>query len=457
MSEYEGTAVADWVAEHADRLVAELSEACTIPSVSASRPDDVERMAQWLENRLAGVLDEVRLEPVDGAGPLVVGRAAGRSAGTVLLYSHYDVQPADGWDSDPFTPVVTDGRIRARGVADDKADIMARIHALEALRALGEDLPCSVAWLSEGAEEVGSVGLSETVTRLSAELRADGCLWESYLRDPDGRPEIGFGARGTVYVELSLDLLGKDQHSAFAGVYRSAPVELAHAIATMVDVEGRVLVDGLMDATHALSQLERDAAATIPAPDGSAAALPGIRSLVRRPPAELGARMVIEPTINVAGLGAGYQGDGAMTIVPASAWAKLDVRIIGGQSEDLVVDRLRAHLDRYGFDEVQVRVVHSVPASSGPLDTPFATAIIDASRACFGEPVLYPLVPGSGPLHIVADTLGVDIVAPPGSTRMDSNIHGQHESIAIKDYLAQVSYLGTLLRTLGTRWELTDE
>ncbi len=438
-----------WLTAQRDRLVGELAEACSIPSVSAELPEESERMAAWLRDRLAGLFDISELAEVDGAPPAVLARSEPSGAPRLLLYSHYDVQPAgEGWTEAAFTPSLRDGRLYARGVADDKADILARIHAMEAIRELDLPLAIDLVWLSEGAEEIGSPGLAGLVEAREAELRSDACLWESYLRSETGRPELGFGSRGLVNLELTLELLRGDQHSAFAGVVRSAPVELSHAIASMVDVDGRVLVRGL--------RVEADpdvdgAAARIPCPDVSSSELPGVRALVRRPRSELGARGAIEPTLNVSSLSSGYQGAGSPTIVPASAKAKIDIRTVAGQHTDGVVEAVREHLREHGFDDVRVQLLHAIDGTSSPMSGPFAEAVVVAATSMFGEPVLHPQVAGAGPLAIVASRLNVPIVAPPGSTRMSSAIHGPDENVAVADYLDHVAFLVELFLEYGRR------
>lgn len=438
-----------WLTARSDRLVGELAEACSISSVSAELPEESARMAGWLRDRLAGLFETVELVDADGAPPAVIARSAPSGAPTLLLYSHYDVQPAgEGWSEDAFTPSLRDGRLYARGVADDKADILARIHALEAIRELGLELGIDLVWLSEGAEEIGSPGLAEVVDARAQELRSDACLWESYLRSETGRPEIGFGSRGLVSLELSLELLRSDQHSAFAGVVRSAPIELSHAIASMVDPDGRVLVRGLRaEADPETGEI----AARIPCPDVSSAELPGVRALVRRPADELGARGAIEPTLNVSSLASGYQGAGSLTIVPSSARAKVDIRTVAGQHTDGVVAAVRDHLREQGFDDIEVRLLHAIDGTASPMTGPFAEAAIATAASMFGEPVIHPQVAGAGPLAIVASRLGMPIVAPPGSTRMSSTIHGPDENIAVADYLDQVAFLVELFLEYGRR------
>lgn len=449
-----GAALA-WVAEHRDRLVADLQACCRIPSVSTVGGPAMDEMADWLTDRLRGVLDEVDQVPVAGAAPAVIGRAAGVGAHSVLLYSHYDVQPPeplDAWTSPPFAANVTpDGRIVARGVADDKADVMARIHALEALRATTGQLPCTVAWLSEGGEETGSPGLEQLLDTERERLRADACLWESYLRRDDGRPEIGFGCRGLVGVELRLRTLRRDQHSAFAGVFRSAPLELARALATLCDDAGRPTIDGWLDDVVTPTAAELAAAAAIPVPSAADARLPGRSPYVSRRESDLGTRLVREPTVNVAGLTSGYTGEGLKTVLPAEACAKLDLRLVAGQTPGRTIERLRAHLDRRGFDDVKIELLQGVPAASGPLDSPLATAVVTAAKERFGEPLLYPMVPGAGPLHLLDATLGIPAVMPPGSTRMASGIHAPDEHVRVDDYLEHVAFTIRTLECLGTQ------
>jgi acetylornithine deacetylase/succinyl-diaminopimelate desuccinylase-like protein len=441
-----------WAEAEADRLVEDLRACCRIPSISTEDGPAMATMAGWLTDRLRGVLDEVEQLPVAGAAPAVVGRAAGASSHTILLYTHYDVQPPeplDAWTSPPFDAALRDGTIVARGVADDKADVMARLHALQAFRATGRPLPCSVVWLSEGAEETGSTGLAALLDAERHRLRADACLWESYLRRDDGRPEIGSGCRGLVYVELTLRALRRDQHSAFAGVFRSAPVELAHALASLVGVDGRPTIDGFLEDVVPPSAADREALASIPAPSGDDAARPGSDPFVARPAAELGARLVVEPTVNVAGFLAGHTGPGAKTVLPAEASAKVDMRLVEGQTPERVVALLRAHLDRRGFGDVEIEVLHSVPASRSPIDFPLADAVTRAARERFGEPVRYLMVAGAGPLHLLDETLGIPAVMPPGSTRMESGIHAPDEHVRVADYLEHVAFTIRTLELLG--------
>jgi len=440
---------------HAVGFVEELRAACRIPSVSATGGEALFAMARLVEARLSTVLDTVALIPTGHDGPpAVCGELRGRDprGARILLYSHYDVQPPEpleDWTSGPFEAAVVDGSVVARGVADDKADVFARIHALEAFVTAYGRPPFTVIWLCEGAEEIGSIGLRELVLRNQERLRADCCLWESYLRRADGTPEIGYGCRGLLYVELRARALSGDQHSSFRSVLRSAPAELARAIASFTDVTGLVTVEGFHDtvvppAADALDAMRQGAPPT------------GIEGVAGRSPFvsddvdELTRRLYFEPTANVAGMWAGYTGPGAKTVLPASAQAKLDFRLVPDQDPDDIARKLRAHLVTHGFDAIEMTVLSTTKPASTPLDTPLGGAVRKAARETMGEPVNVPYVAGSGPVSIVQDVFHIPVVMPPGSIRFDSAIHAPNEHCRIDDYLDTVRFNVRLFEILAT-------
>ena len=426
-----------------ERLVEELRTFCRFESISSERSPELEDAAAWLRDRLAGLLDSVEIVPIPDRAPAVLGTLSGTGSSRLLLYSHYDVQPVaplEAWTS----AEVRDGAIFARGVCDDKADVMARIHALEAWRDTRGALPFGVVWLCEGNEEIGSPGLAKLLAERAADIRADACLWESYLRRSDGSPEIGFGCRGLLHVELTLQRLANDQHSAFAPVFRSAAGDLVRALDSLVDEYGRVAIDGFHDAVLPPSPEELAGIAALPAFDAEGVGLPGRSPLAVADERELLRRLVYEPTANITGIWAGHIGEGVKTIVPATAHARVDFRLVPDQQPDATAALLREHLDRHGFADVDIHVATAIPPSRGALVTPLGIAVTQAAQDTMGQPSCYPIIPGSGPMHIVA-ALGIPAVTPPGSTRLDSGMHAPDEHARISDYLDQVKFT---IRTL---------
>ena len=440
------------VARRFDDSVAELCECARIPSISAEPSPALEEMADWLGDHLEGVGFTVEAVPVPGHAPVVIGRLAGTGAGRLLLYSHYDVQPpapAADWSHAPFGATREGDVVFARGICDDKADIAARLNAIRAWRDTNGDLPFDVVWLSEGAEEIGSPGLSTVCVAHADTLRADGCMWESFLRREDGTPEIAFGCKGLVTLELSTRALSADQHSSYAAVFRSAPVRIVQALATLVGPDGRPSIDGLAATYPRPTPGQVEEIRSLELPDSAAAALSGGSAFVDGDRQELLQRLFLEPSINISGLSSGFQGAGSKTVLPARAVAKLDLRLVPEQSPEEVVALLGAHLERRGFGDVTVDVLGTVPGARSDRSSVIGESVLQAARDVMAEPTVYPLVPGSGPMHIVAESLGVPTVTGPGSLRMDSGMHAPDEHIRLGDYRDEIRFHLRLFELFG--------
>jgi acetylornithine deacetylase/succinyl-diaminopimelate desuccinylase-like protein len=441
----------DPVAKDADRLVGEWREACRIPSVSGDR-EPVEQMAAWVEERVRRRFDRVVVERTPDDVPVVLGELTGTGPGRVVVYTHYDVQPAGdpaAWDSDPFGAELRDGAVWARGTCDDKADVTARLQAIDYwLDANDGAAPVTLLWVCEGAEEVGSPGLAEVLARHAGWLSASDCLWESFVRRDDGRPEVAFGCRGLVSAELRVRHLEHDQHAAFSPVLRSSAWTLTRALASLVDDDGEIAIAGFRDAVAepAPAALEAVRALVPPGetlgPGGRSGWLPGFSA------EELALRLSYTPTVNVSALGAGDPGS-ETTVVPAAATARVDLHLVPDQEPDEVVRLLRAHLDAHGFEDVELRVGTTLRPASGVLGTPLANAALAAAAAVYGEPVVYPQLPGAGPARVMLDVLGATTVSPAGTTRLTSGLHAPNEHGAVEDYLDHVRFSLRLLEELS--------
>ena len=222
---------------------------CRRPSVSAEGGALAET-ADFVESMLAESGFETQQLRGDSGPPAVWGELRGKTDWTLLLYNHYDVQPVDPielWDSPPFEPTIRDGKLFARGAADNKAQIALR---LATIRALGDALPVTIRWIIEGEEEVASPNFDELIRRHAELLRADGCLWEGGNFLPDGRPDIALGVKGVLGVRLDAELLRGDAHSGTAAVVPSAAWRLVEALGTLRDPAGRVVVDGFHEAVR---------------------------------------------------------------------------------------------------------------------------------------------------------------------------------------------------------------
>jgi acetylornithine deacetylase/succinyl-diaminopimelate desuccinylase-like protein len=446
------SAVDQYIEKNSRRFIDELKELCSFPSISNHGKDAIEPARGWIADRLARFTD--RVETLDGGGmPALYAEVPGAGRRRLLLYQHYDVQPVDPidlWDSAPFEPVERDGRIIARGVADDKADVMARIHALETLKALGE-VPVTLRFLIEGEEEIGSKTFEKIAHDHAGKLAADGCLWESGSSfDDAGRPTIQFGCRGLLYVQLRVKMLAFDQHSGWASIYPSAAMCMIGALASLRDQEMNIRIEGFYDKVVKPTEADRRMMAKIDPEVEKRKKLVGFERLVRDPKEEeVIEQMLFTPTCNIAGVTTGYQGPGSKTVLPAEATAKLDFRLIPNQDPADVLTQLRKHLDSHGFEKVAIEWSDGEkPARSDP-DSAVGKTMIDCVRELYGEPVLWPFMPATGPMHPVVADLGIPTVLPVGVGRPDNRIHAPNENIHATDYVNAVRLMCRVWERFG--------
>ena len=445
--------VRDLVRERSERYVGWLSEACSISSL-AGEPESLTNMANWVENRLTEVGATTERLTYEGAPDAVLGNL-GSGDRSVLIYDHYDVQPVDPielWDSQPFQPEVRDGVFYARGAADNKGDLVARLAALEVYREIHGELPVEVKFLVEGEEETGSKNFEGLVARYGDKLRADGCIWEGIGIDHAGRPLFVFGAKGLAYVELTYQGLAEDQHSSLAVIAPSPVWHLVEAIATLRDPSGRVLIDGFYDDVIEPDAADDEMLQTIPFEEEEERKRLGIEEFVGGATGfDLVKRLYFEPTCNIAGIVAGFIVPGASkTVLPKQAMAKLDLRLVPDQDPADIVAKLRSHLDERGFSDIHI-AGHSMehPVRS-PADALIARAAVSAVDGIFDGPAsLAPMMIGTGPMYPVAHSLGIPTVSPAGVCRPDSKIHAPNENCRIEDYLKVIEYSVAWLKAIG--------
>ena len=446
------SAVDAYIDKNSRRFVDELKELCSFPSISNHGRDAIGPARDWLADRLSRHTD--RVETLEAGGmPALYAEVKGAGRRKLLLYEHYDVQPVDPidlWASPPFEPAETDGRIVARGVADDKADVMARIHALETLKSLGE-VPVTLRFLIEGEEEIGSKTFEKIAHDHADKLRADGCLWESGSSfDDAGRPTLQFGCRGLVYVTLRVKMLDFDQHSGWASIYPSAAMYLIGALASLRDQDMNIKIDGFYDKVVKPTEADRRMMAAIDPEIEKRRKLVGFDKLVRDPkPDQLIEQMLFLPTCNIAGVTTGYQGPGSKTVLPAEATAKLDFRLIPDQDPADVLDLLRKHLDRGGFEKVEILAGDGEKPARSDVNSAVGRAVIDCVRDMYGEPVLWPFMPATGPMHPVVADLGVPTVLPVGVGRPDNRIHAPNENIHAEDCVNTVRLMCRVWERFG--------
>ena len=430
-----------------DRLVRQLQNYCRNPCITGHGVgvrETAEATAQLLQDLGA----ETRLIETDGA-PIVYGEV-GVGPRTLLIYNHYDVQPPeplDLWASDPFAAEVRDGKVFARGVADNRGDVMARIQAVEAYRAAVGELPIKVKFLIEGEEEIGSPSLAAFVERHRDPLQADGCLWETGSLDEQDRFVIALGLKGVVHLELRATAAKVDLHSSLATIVPNAAWRLTWALASLKTPDDRITVDGLMDHVFEPSAADMEELRQIPFDEERMKDELGIRTFNRGLTGlDLLKKHLYEPTCTIQGQLGGYTGPGLKAVSPHEAMAKVEFRLVPHLEPDLVLRLLREHLDRRGFEDVEIVVFAKLNPARAPRDAAIVRAAVDAAREVYqAPPVIYPLMAGSGPMSYFSAGLGVPVVSAGGLIWRDSRIHAPNESIRLADYAAGIRYIGRLI------------
>ncbi len=432
-----------------EALLGELKEFLRMPSVSARAGDDAgfRGCAEWVARKLEEAGAEARILETAGHPVVYAEVGGGGEAGerTLLSYGHYDVQPPEPlelWESDPFEPTIRDGSLYARGVADDKGDVLSRIQALRLYQQEFGPLPFKLKFFIEGEEEVGSPNLAPFVRGNAELLAADACLWEGSMKDEAGHPVIFCGTKGMCYVELRARGASHDLHSMYGGIAPNPAWRLVQALRTIKDERGEITLDGLHDLADPPSDEDLAAIEDIPFDDDALRASWGVTALDRNLTGRDALKeMLLRPTANIAGVQSGYTGPGSKTIVPSEAFVKMDFRLVSGQSPKQVLKLLREHLSRRGFEDVEVVDLHGVEAAKTPVTSPVVRTAVETWRALGREDaVVYPTIGGSGPTSLVATELGIPTVMTGNVAHAGSRIHSPNESVRLDDYFEAVAY-----------------
>lgn len=374
---------------------------------------------------------------------------------TVLFYGHYDVQPPDPlelWHSDPFTPTIRDGRIYCRGVADNKAQHFSHIAAVRHwLRANGS-LPCNVKIMLEGEEEVGSPHLDTVVAAHKDLLSADFVYTSDGPVTDERYPEITFGVRGMLYVELHAQGANRDLHSGhWGGVAPNPILTLARLLNTMIDDQNRVLIEGFYDSVR---QPTPGAKAAMDAlPFDTAATIAGIGLSEMVPPADrsYAERVMFQPTLNIAGISGGYSGEGSKTVLPAKASMKIDMRLVPDQTPDEIWEKISAHVEKYGEGIEIKRLDGGMLPSFTPVEHPLGDVVRAAVEQGFGaKPVSVPSAGGSLPDSVWTQTLGLPSFLVPYGAPEQAN-HSPNESYRIERLWQGIETSIHLIGLLGTQ------
>lgn len=435
-----------YIQDKKDVFLNELIELLKIPSISADSnfKNDVRKAAEWVVNKLNAIgLDKVQLFETPGH-PIVYGeKFIDANLPTVLVYGHYDVQPPDPlnlWKSSPFEPIIEDGKVIARGAADDKGQVFMHFAAVEAMIAKNE-LCCNVKFLIEGEEEVGSQNLNDFILQNKALFDCDTVLISDTSMLDENTPSITTGVKGLVYLDVEVTGPNRDLHSGIYGGAVGNPINLlSKMIASLHDEKGKITIPGFYDKVVEVSAEERSEIARAPFDMQAYKKHLDIDEVYGEEGYSVLEKTGIRPTLDVNGIWGGYTGEGAKTVLPSKAFAKISMRLVPNQTHEEITQLFEQHFLSIAPPQVKVKV--SFHHGANPATTNiFSKAYQSASAAMektYGKKPIPVKAGGSIPVvGFFQEELGVDVILLGFGLDSDA-IHSPNESYRLENFYAGI-------------------
>ncbi|MGO8942684.1 MAG: dipeptidase [Syntrophobacteraceae bacterium] len=435
--------ISSFINDHLDSFVLELAQFLSIPSVStlSEHEKDVLSAAEW-------VLDQVKRCGFSGGlypterHPIVLARSPEVPGAPVLLiYGHYDVQPPDPleeWQTPPFSPDVRDGYIYARGATDDKGQFFTYIKAIDAVLRAGQKLPLNLIILAEGEEEIGSPSLEKFLMQRRDELRASAVAISDGSQFARGIPAITYGLRGLSYLQVDIGGPRFDLHSgSFGGIIHNPAQVLVDVLQKLKNPDGTVAIPGFYDDALAPDHSEREEMASLAVDIQSLKDYLGVSELTGEPGYSVVERRTARPTLDINGLWGGFSGEGAKTIIPAKAGAKVSMRLVPNQVPEKI-DRLFHQFVTDNCPQgvsAKISTLHGAEPVLVPRNTPAMLAAEKAIETGFGKKPVFIREGGSIPVvNLIKKHLGQQNILLLGWGSPDDGAHSPNERFYIKDF-----------------------
>jgi acetylornithine deacetylase/succinyl-diaminopimelate desuccinylase-like protein len=449
-----------YVDRHARTFTERLQNLCRMPSVAA-RGTGMRAIAETVEQSMQRVGMGTRSFRIGSGYPIIYGEC-GSGPKTFVVYGHYDVQPVGHlteWSSGPFAATIQDGKLYARGAANGKGDLMARLAAVEAYQKTFGKLPVTLRFVVEGEDGLGSPSLYRFTTENPELLKADGCLWDEGSSDTKETPVVSLGFKGITFLELRAFGAHSDLHSKWGTIVPNPAWRLVQALATITSPKGVITIDGFSSHIAPISDEDAEVLKGIELDEVGLKREFRIGGWVR---AMNGATLVKEhifgPTCTICGIHTGHTDAGAKTVLPSTAMARLDFRLVPDLTGQIVVGLLRAHLDLRGFKDIEIIELGSAPLAKSSAKSRVARAVIESTQEVYGKPALiYPMDPSSGPVGAVCGVSQPPTpVASFGTSYAGSNPHGPNENIRIEDFLRSIKLIGRIIHKLAATKAKTE-
>ncbi|HEY2960895.1 MAG TPA: M20/M25/M40 family metallo-hydrolase [Pyrinomonadaceae bacterium] len=442
-----------YVDRHARSFTERLQNLCRMPSVAA-RGTGMRAIAETVEQLMQRVGIGTRTFRMGSGYPIIYGECGGGPK-TFVVYGHYDVQPVGHlteWSSGPFAATIQDGKLYARGAANSKGDLIARLAAVEAYQKTFGKLPVTLRFLVEGEDGLGSPSLYKFTSEHADLLQADGCLWDEGGRDTNETPIVSLGFKGITFLELRAFGARSDLHSKWGTIVPNPAWRLVQALATITSPKGVITIDGFSSHVAPISEEDVEALKTIELDEVGLKREFRISAWVRSMKGQtLIKEHIFGPTCTICGIQTGHTDAGAKTVLPSTAMARLDFRLVPDLTAEIVIGLLREHLDVRGFRDIEIIELGSAPLAKSSARSRIARAVVESTAEVYGRPaIVYPMDPSSGPVGAVCGvTQPPTPVASFGTGYAGSNPHGPDENIRIDDFLQSIKLVGRVLHKLA--------
>jgi len=442
-----------YVDRHAQRFAERLQAFCRMPSVAA-RGTGMRAMAEAVEQMMQRIGIGTRSFKIGTGYPIIYGEC-GSGSNTFLIYGHYDVQPVGhltDWSFGPFAANIVDGKLYARGAANSKGDLLARLAAIEAYQKTFGKLPVCFRFIIEGEDGLGSPSLYRFTAEHADMLQAQGCLWDEGYRDTKERPVISLGFKGITFLELRAHGARTDLHSKWGTIVPNPAWRLVQALSTITSPKGVITIDGFTSYVAPVNDEDLRALKGIEIDEVGLKREFRISSWVRSLKGEaLVKEHIFGATCTICGIRTGHTEAGAKTVLPSMAMARLDFRLVPDLTPQIVAMLLREHLDVRGFKDIEVIELGSAPLAKSSAESRVARATTESAVEIYGvPPIVYPMDPSSGPVGAVCGTTSPPVpVASFGTSYSGSNPHGPDEHIRLDDFMQSIKFIGRVIHRLG--------
>jgi len=451
-------AIAKYLRDNRKRYLAELEEFLRIPSISTdpARKADVRRAAKWIANRLkSSGCKKADILKTPGH-PIVYAEWLGAPGSpTILVYGHYDVQPVDPlnkWKTPPFEPTIRGGKIFARGASDDKGQLLLHALALEAHLKCNGTCPVNIKFLLEGEEEIGSPNLEPLIKKNKSLLACDAVVVSDTAMFAKDVPSICYGLRGLSYLEIELKGTNGDLHSgSFGGSVVNPANALVEMLASLKDAKGRVSVPGFYDNVKRVTVAEKRAFASLPHSDRKFKTMIGAPELSGEANYTTLERIWARPSLDINGIWSGFTGEGAKTVIPAEAHAKISMRLVPDQTPKEIGYKVTSYLKKLAPKSVKisVRSLHGGDGWLAPTNHAALQAASKAMERAFGKPAVFIREGGSIPIIATFDKMLKVPSVLMGVGLNEDNIHAPNEKLDLDHYYKGMEASAYLMEELG--------